>query len=224
MQRALVGLNWSGQLEAIVHPFYCWKLEVGGERGKVGEETTHECRRITEKTMQALDTRCVSEATADVRRPESQSQQQSISCLPAYIILSVPLLVGAHLWPSRTNLICRFSAVGRQFKNPLQFCNMFDRMLELLWAKRGSEKNKRKKPSLWLRTTLLSMWAYQKSLQFTKGLQEHSPTWMEVMEKRKRVRNIHEVCRNEDIWDSSGLKHSGQQKWRWRERRRKRQN
>lgn len=41
--------------------------------------------------------------------------------------------------------------------------------------------------------------AYQKSLQFTKGLQEHSPTWMEMMEKRKRGRNIYEVLKTRTL-------------------------
>lgn len=51
-----------------------------GERGERerGEGKQHTNADITEKTVQALDTRCVSEATADMRRPESQSQQQSI--------------------------------------------------------------------------------------------------------------------------------------------------
>ena len=32
--------------------------------------------------------------------------------------------------------------------------------------------------------------AYQKSLKITKGLQEHSPTWMEMMKRRKRRKKV----------------------------------
>lgn len=36
---------------------------------------------------------------------------------------------------------------------------------------------------------LMEQWAYQKSLQFTQGLQEHSPILMEMMEKKKERKN-----------------------------------
>lgn len=45
----------------------------------------------------------------------------------------------------------------------------------------------------------MEKWAYQKSLQFTKGLQEHSSTWMEMMEKRKRGRSIYEVLKENNV-------------------------
>lgn len=48
-------------------------------------------------------------------------------------------------------------------------------------------------------------WAYQKSLQFTKGLREHSPTWMEMMERRKRGKKGLRSVKNNNIRDSSGL-------------------
>lgn len=40
-------------------------------------------------------------------------------------------------------------------------------------------------------------WSYQKSLKFTKGLQEHSPIWMEMMKRRKRRKNVYDVLKEE---------------------------
>lgn len=102
MQRALVDLKWLGQFVAIVHPFF-----VGNQKWKEKEGKGERKQHTNEKTVQALDTRCVSEATADV---SVQSHRvNSISSIwrpPAYIMLSAPLLVGADARPSRTVLIC----------------------------------------------------------------------------------------------------------------------
>lgn len=58
MQRAQVDFNWFSQFVAIVHPFFCGKVEVEGERRKGVEETTHKCRHNWENGAGIRHTVC----------------------------------------------------------------------------------------------------------------------------------------------------------------------
>lgn len=63
-------------------------------RGK-GEGKQHTNADITEKVVQALGTRCVSEATADMKRPESQSNSRVSDIYLVILMLSMLPVV----WP-----------------------------------------------------------------------------------------------------------------------------